>query len=156
FTVTRSGDTSTAATVNYTVTGGATNPANAGDFAGSAFPSGTVTFPIGSSSQVITINVSGDTVVESDETFSVTLSTPSAPATTITPVASGLSKNADSITLASAGTTATQLEGNSGPTAYTFTVTRSGDTSSAATVNYTVTGGATNPANAGDFAGSAF
>src|SRR6185369_14153938 len=81
FTVTRAGDTSTIATVNYTVTGSATNPANAADFSGSAFPSGTVTFAAGSSTQVITINVSGDTVVESDEGFTVTLSTPSVPAT---------------------------------------------------------------------------
>src|SRR4029077_13789102 len=112
--------------------------------------------PIGSSSQVVTINVSGDTVVESDESFTVSLSTPSATATIATPVASGLIQNDDSMTLAITGTTATQLEGNSGSTAYTFTVTRSGDTSIAATVNYTVTGSVTNPANEADFSGSAF
>src|SRR5260221_13207425 len=52
-------------------------------------------------------------------------------------------------------TTATQAEGNSGSTPYTFTITRTGDTSTAATVNYTVTGNGANPATAGDFPGNA-
>ena len=78
FTVTRSGDTTGATTVDYTVTGsGGANAANAADFAGNALPpGGSLTFNAGETSKVITINVNGDTTVESDETFTVTLSTP--------------------------------------------------------------------------------
>src|SRR5436309_7897869 len=80
--------------------------------------------------------------------------TPSAPATITTAAANGLIQNDDSMTLAIAGTTATQTEGNSGSTPFTFTVTRSGDTSTAATVNYTVTGSGGSAADANDFGGT--
>src|SRR5262249_25653668 len=73
FTVTRSGLTTGTASVNYTVTGSGANPASASDFGGT-FPSGTVNFAANQLSQTITINVSGDTVVEPDEGFTVTLS----------------------------------------------------------------------------------
>ena len=54
------------------------NPASANDFdgfGGTAFPSGTVTFPSGSANnvQTITIMLSEDTTVEGDEGFTVTL-----------------------------------------------------------------------------------
>ncbi|WP_299125577.1 Calx-beta domain-containing protein, partial [uncultured Tenacibaculum sp.] len=75
FTVTRSGDTSGTGSVNYAVTGSGANPAVAADFGG-AFPSGTVNFAATETSKVITVNVSGDTTVESDEGFTVTLSSP--------------------------------------------------------------------------------
>jgi hypothetical protein len=154
FTVTRSGDTSVQTTVEFAVTGSEANPANAADFGG-ALPSGTVTFPIGETSQVITIDVSGDTVVEPDEGFTVTLSNASSPATITTAAASGTILNDDSITLAIAPTDAEKPEGNAGKTPFTFTVTRSGDTSVATTVDYAVTGSGANPANAADFAGGA-
>ncbi|WP_200988936.1 Calx-beta domain-containing protein [Anabaenopsis elenkinii] len=77
FTVIRTGDTNVTSTVNWAVTGTGENPANAADFAGGVFPSGTVTFAAGETSQVITVNVQGDTEVEPDETFTVTLSNPS-------------------------------------------------------------------------------
>ena len=43
--------------------------------------SGTLTFAVGRDDQTITVNVNGDTVVESDESFNVTLSSPSGNAT---------------------------------------------------------------------------
>ena len=43
-------------------------------------------------------------------------------------------------------------EGATGTTAFTFTVTRSGSTASAASVAWAVTGSGSNPANAADFA----
>ena len=49
-------------------------------------------------------------------------------------------------TLAIAATDADKAEGNSGSTPFTFTVTRSGDTSGASSVNYAVTGSGTNAA----------
>jgi Ca2+-binding RTX toxin-like protein len=57
-------------------------------------------------------------------------------------------------TLAIASTNATQTEGNSGTKAFTFTVIRSGSTSSASSANWAVKGSGTNPANATDFGGT--
>ncbi|OPH11435.1 DUF4114 domain-containing protein [Cylindrospermopsis raciborskii] len=75
FTVTRTGDTSGTSSANWAVTGSGINPANAADFGG-ILPSGTVNFAVGETSQTITINVSGDTTIENDEGFTVTLSDP--------------------------------------------------------------------------------
>lgn len=71
FLVTRSGDTSGITTVNYVVD---MNGVDATDFVGNTFPSGTVKFAVGEASKIIAISVLGDTTVEPDETFSITLS----------------------------------------------------------------------------------
>jgi Ca2+-binding RTX toxin-like protein len=73
FTVTRTGATDGVTTVNYAVTGTGANPANAADFGGT-LPSGMVTFNAAETTKTITINVNGDSTVESDEDFLVTLS----------------------------------------------------------------------------------
>lgn len=63
-------------TVNYVVTGSGGNPANAADFVGGALPSGTITFAPDETSKTLTIAVQGDTDVEQDEGFTITLSSP--------------------------------------------------------------------------------
>ena len=141
FTVTRSGDDSAAASVDWAVTGTGGNPVDLDDFGG-ALPSGTASFAAGETEQTITVNVSGDTVIEPNEEFTVTLSNPS-PAlqlgTAITAV--GTVVNDDDSTLAIAATDAQKAEGDGGNTTFTFTVTRSGDLSLTTTVNYSITGG---------------
>ncbi|MHB8900330.1 MAG: Calx-beta domain-containing protein, partial [Thermoguttaceae bacterium] len=52
------------------------NPAAAADFAGGTLPSGSLTFNAAETSKVVTVNVNGDTAVEPDEAFTVTLSGP--------------------------------------------------------------------------------
>ncbi|NWG92921.1 MAG: hypothetical protein HXY21_10525, partial [Parvularculaceae bacterium] len=94
FTVTRSGDLSAASSASFAVTGSGANPANAADFGG-AFPSGTVNFAVNDSSEVVTVNVSGDTTSEPDEGFTVTLSNPTN-ATITTAAANGVIVNDDS------------------------------------------------------------
>ncbi|MCC9655500.1 Ig-like domain-containing protein [Rhodopirellula halodulae] len=94
FTVTRSDDTTGTASVDYTVSGSGTDAADAGDFGG-AFPSGTVTFADGEATKVITIDVLGDSNVEPDEGFSVTLSNPSSPAVISSGTADGNIVNDD-------------------------------------------------------------
>ncbi|MCK7477218.1 MAG: hypothetical protein M0C28_06715 [Candidatus Moduliflexus flocculans] len=93
-----------------------------------ALPSGTVSFAAGEASKQISINVSGDTAVEPDEGFTVTLANTPANATLATAAAAGTIRNDDVPTPARAGDcqplTAVQPEGDSGPTAFTFTVTR--------------------------------
>ena len=75
FTVTRSGDLSGPTDVDFQVSGGVSNPADPTDFGGS-FPSGTVEFIATEASKTVTVDVSGDQVVELDEEFTVTLSNP--------------------------------------------------------------------------------
>ena len=89
FTVTRGGNTSIASSAGWAVTGSGATPAAGSDFAGSVLPSGTVSFAAGETSKTITVNVAGDTVVEPDEGFTVTLSNPAASTTIGTATASG-------------------------------------------------------------------
>ena len=147
FTVTRSGDTTGASSATYTVSGSGANPANAADFGG-AFPTGTVSFAAGQTSQLVTINVAGDTTVEANEGFTVTLSAPSAGTTITTAAATGVILDDDGAgggaSLAIAATAASKAEGNTGSTPFTFTVTRSGDTTGASSATYTVSGSGAN------------
>ncbi|MCH4903386.1 DUF4114 domain-containing protein, partial [Cylindrospermopsis raciborskii CHAB3438] len=76
FTVTRNGDPTSSSSANWSVTGSGTNPANGADFVGGTLPTGTVNFTAGETSKSITVNVLGDTTVEPDEGFTVTLSNP--------------------------------------------------------------------------------
>ncbi len=94
FTVTRSGDVSGATSVDYAVTGSGMNPADANDFGGT-LPSGVVNFLANETSKIIIINVSGDTDVEPEEGFTVTLSNPSGGATISTATATGTIQNDD-------------------------------------------------------------
>jgi hypothetical protein len=75
FTVTRSGETQVAASANWTVTGAGGAPANSSDFAVGGM-SGTVDFIAGQTTATINIQVKGDTSVETNEGFQVTLSSP--------------------------------------------------------------------------------
>ncbi|WP_283215008.1 beta strand repeat-containing protein, partial [Methylobacterium trifolii] len=94
YTVTRTGDAQASETIAYAVTGSGTNPASASDFAGNALPSGTLTFAQGVTSQTVTVLVAGDTAVEPNEGFSVTLSGPNF-GTITTATATGTIQNDD-------------------------------------------------------------
>lgn len=74
FTVSRVGGTGFAAAVDWAVSGYGSNPASPSDFSGSIFPSGTVNFSPGQTSVTVTVDVKGDTTVEADEGFQVTIS----------------------------------------------------------------------------------
>jgi Domain of unknown function (DUF4082)/Calx-beta domain len=161
FTVTRGGDTSIATSASWAVTGSGASPATGSDFAGAALPSGTVSFAAGETSKTISVNVAGDTAVEPDQGFTVTLSNPAASTTIGTATASGMIRNDGSsqpsqASLSIAALNADQAEGQSGNTAFTFTVTRGGDTSIATSASWAVTGSGASPATGSDFAGSAF
>ncbi len=155
FTVTRGDNTTGSNNVDWAVTGSGSNPANATDFAGGLLPSGVVSFAPGESSKVITVDVQGDTTVELNENFTVTLSNATNGATITTATATGTIQNDDVAipTLAIAATNANQTEGNSGSKAFTFTVTRAVNTTGSNNVNWAVTGSGSNPANATDFVG---
>ena len=125
FTVTRTGSTTGASTASYAVTGSGANPAAAADFTGGVLPTGTVSFAAGETSKTITVNVAGDSTVEPGENFTVAL------------VQSqrrdghrhGGGHRHDSQrrhgvgpSLSIAAANASLNEGNSGSTAFTFTV----------------------------------
>ena len=94
FTVTRTGPNDVATTVDFAVTGSGANTAAAADFGG-ALPSGSVSFAAGETSQAVTINASGDTTVEPDEGFTVTISVPGGGAVINVPTATGTIQNDD-------------------------------------------------------------
>jgi hypothetical protein len=153
FTVTRLGNATGTNDVNWAVSGtGTTNSANGDDFVGGVFPSGVVSFALGETSKVITVNVQGDIAFEPVETFAITLSNPTNGATITTATAGGIIQNYNVVTLAISA--ANRPEGNSGSTPLTFTVTRFGLTSESTSVDWTVNGTGTNPATFADFVGS--
>ena len=74
--VTRSGfitNSTVDTTVEFAVTGSGANPATADDFVGGAFPTGTVTFGPNDATATITVAVAADSLVEFDESFTLTL-----------------------------------------------------------------------------------
>ncbi|MEF8730116.1 MAG: Calx-beta domain-containing protein [Accumulibacter sp.] len=155
FTITRTGDLSATSTVAYAVIGSGSNPASAEDFSG-ALPSGTVSFLANETSKTVTVDVSGDTTVEGDEGFTVTLNDPNN-ATIVIAAAEGTIVNDDALpppTLAIAPLGGNKAEGNTGTTTFSFAVTRTGDTSGVTSVDYSVAGAGTQPADAADFGGA--
>ncbi|MEQ1829701.1 MAG: VCBS domain-containing protein, partial [Pirellula sp.] len=94
FDVTRASNVSGATTVDFAVIGSGSDPANSSDFVGT-LPSGQVTFAPNETIKTISINVSGDTSVEADEGFTVTLSNPSGGATINVASAVGNIRNDD-------------------------------------------------------------
>jgi len=153
FIVTRTGDTSGAASAEWAVTGVAPDAANGTDFVGNALPSGTVSFAAGEPSQSITVQVQGDLGVETDEDFRVTLSNPTDAQIAIA-TADGVIVN-DDTSVAIFAADADKPEGDVGTTPFTFTVTRIGVTTGSTTVDWAVTGLVPDAADGADFAGGA-
>ena len=135
FTVSRTGSTTGALTVNYSVGGTATSGA---DYAAL---SGTVVIPVGSATAPIVVTPVDDASVEGSETVVVTLTsgtgyTLGAPKTATVTIADN---DKPTVTISSPDPTATE----EGSTAGSFKVTRTGPTSGALMVFYTLSGTAT-------------
>lgn len=148
FTVTRSGGSSGAVGATWALANGTSDNA---DF--TAFPqTGTVSFADGQTSATITITVAGDTSFEGNDTFFVNLTAPTGGATITDGQGQGTITNDDAAPVAQlAINDVTLAEGNSGTTNFTFTVTRSGDTSGTSSATWTVANGTT---DAADFTGA--
>src|SRR5262249_51231347 len=120
--------------------------ANAGsDYTGR---SGTLTIVAGSQVGFIDVPIIRDSTVEQNETFTVILSNPSEGTAIQDGSATGTIVN-DDASLSIAARLADNAEGDSGSTSFTFTVTRSGDTSGSASAHWAVAGAAV---DAADFA----
>lgn len=121
-------------TVNYATSDGTALAAS--DYTAT---NGTLTIPVGATSGTVTVPVSGDTVIEPDETFTLTLTAP-ANATLTTGSITGTIINDDFPTVSIAP--ASVVEGNGGgATNLNFTVTLSAASPSNATVNYSTSDG---------------
>lgn len=136
FTVSRTGPTTGAASVTYTVSGTGTYPASAADVGGT-FPTGTATIADGASSTTVSIPITNDTIVEQDETFQVTLTGPSDDYSIVTGVASVTITDNDTATLSVAKITDGAEDG---PVDGLFRITQSALSSTDTTVSYSVGG----------------
>jgi CSLREA domain-containing protein len=156
YTFTRTGVTSGAITVNFSVSGTASFPSDYAVSGATSFgpTAGTVTFGDGVTSVMVTIDPNEDAVYELNETAILTVTSgtgynPGAPAS-----ATGTINNNDTAPTLTIGDKIA-FEGNvtissPGPTTnFVFTVTRTGNTQVAATVNFATSDGTTNPATGG-------
>ncbi|MFM6517838.1 MAG: Calx-beta domain-containing protein, partial [Microcystis panniformis] len=143
YTFTRNGVTTNALTVNYTVAGTATFNTDYTQTGAASYTvtTGTVTFAANSSTATVTIDPTPDTIVESNETVILTLASGTGYTVgTTTPVTGTITNDDTSVTLAVSPSSVAE----DGTTNLVYTFTRSGVTSNALTVNYTVGGTATN------------
>lgn len=90
FVLTRAGDLEAAGGVAYRVVGAGANPAAAYRFAGGAYPSGTVAFAPGRSSEVLTVQVAGNLWEDPNAAFQVVLDAPTGNAVLGTATAAGI------------------------------------------------------------------
>ncbi|MFL6864142.1 MAG: Calx-beta domain-containing protein, partial [Allosphingosinicella sp.] len=144
FTVTRTGDASQAGDVDYAITfpGGGFS-AGASDLTSEL--SGSVHFNAGETSATITLGIVADFTPEADEAFTVTLSNPSSG--TITHAsATGTIVNDDGAPPFVSISDVTQVEGDTGTSVFTFTVTRTGGTG-AFSVDYATADGSASAAS---------
>ncbi|HEY8573291.1 Calx-beta domain-containing protein [Phenylobacterium sp.] len=163
FTVTRSGDASAAAAVDYYKAwdNGGPGFTNTTDFGTpNRMPGGTVYFAAGETTKTITIQVAGDTTVEPDESFTIALSNPRGgdtisgtagrATTTILNDDGAETPPVSNITWGTSSAGVTRQEGDAGVTTFSYVVNRAGDTSGTTTVDWLVR---PSSANADDFAG---
>ncbi len=95
FEVTRAGNLDEAGAVNYAVTGRGGFPVDAADFGGT-LPSGVVNFAASETTQTISVEVTGDAAIETDEDFRVTIAEPTpVTAQIVTATAEGTIQNDD-------------------------------------------------------------
>jgi len=149
FTVTKTGATEVAASVQFATGAGTTNPATAGTCPGADYQTagGTSNIPAADASATITVLVCGEAVYELDQTFKVTLSTPSHASITDGDAVGTITNDDAAPTLSIDDLS--QDEGNSGTTNFAFTVTKTGATEIDASVNFATDAVGTNPATAG-------
>lgn len=139
FTVNRTGGSDGSVTVNFATTNGTA-------VAGSDFTAtnGTLTFADGQTSQTVTVNITNDTDVESNETFLMQIGTPTGGAVlgTATQTAVTIVDNDSPVAVPGTFTIAPPtLNVNEGAGTATFTVNRSGGSDGAVTVDFATANG---------------
>jgi hypothetical protein len=147
YTFSRTGPTTSALTVNYTLGGTATLGT---DYSGIAATPVTrsVSFAANSATATVTVDPTADTTIEPDETVALTLAAGSGYNIGTTAAVTGTINNDDFPSITLAVTPATVIEDGTANLIYTFT--RTGPTTSALTVNYGISG----TADATDYTGA--
>ncbi|OBQ39318.1 MAG: hypothetical protein AN485_06285 [Anabaena sp. MDT14b] len=135
YTFTRTGVTTNALTVNYGITGTATNGIDYATIGTS------VTFAANSATAIVTVNPTADTTIEANETVVLTLATSTSYTVGTTTAVTGTITNDDFPSITLTVSAASVLENGTPNLVYTFT--RTGTTTNALTVNYGITGTAT-------------
>jgi CARDB/Bacterial pre-peptidase C-terminal domain/Calx-beta domain/FG-GAP-like repeat len=143
-TFTRSGNTATGLTVNYAVGGTATNGTDYTQIPTS------ISFAPGSATATLPIAVLDDTTAEANETITINLASGTGytldtalTATTITVSDNEVAPALPTVTILATDATATEVVTGGVLDDGLYTLTRTGDTTAALTVNYTVSGTAT-------------
>ncbi|MDB9480849.1 glycosyl hydrolase family 18 protein, partial [Dolichospermum circinale CS-537/03] len=146
YTFTRTGATTNTLTVKYNVAGTATFNNDYTQIGAASFTAttGTITFAAGSSTKTLTIDPTGDSTPESNETVALTLTTGTGYTIGTTTAVTGTITNDDvvaspSITLAVSPSSVNE----DGTTNLIYTFTRTGATTNTLTVKYNVAGTAT-------------
>jgi len=176
FTVTRFGDASGPASIGWWSWGAssanqAPPSASPSDFGAFTYPTGVVEFAAGQTTQTLSVTILGDAIGETDEQFTVSLD--GIPFGSFAPPAGTLTSAAGTILNDDASVVATwnvapivavtnvggdpQLlsvtEADSGTTALSFSITRMGNISGPASVQWAIAGDGTNPVDGADFSG---
>ncbi len=149
FTFTRTGSTTAALTVNYSISGTATSGTDYDALSGS------VTIPAGSASAMATVVPITDTLTEGAETAIVTINASAAyqigtPNSATVSIADASATSLPTVTISASDPNASET----GPDNGTFTFTRTGSTTAALTVNYSISGTATNGTDYNALSGS--
>ncbi|WP_124981883.1 Calx-beta domain-containing protein, partial [Nonlabens xiamenensis] len=150
FTISLSNPVSTPTTVTYTIADGTAQEAGTGagsnDYDNPATL--TVTIPAGSTTATVSVPVNGDTTVEPDETFDITLNTTNNGTISATDnVGTGTITNDDAVVVSI--NDITQNEGDAGTTNFDFTISLSNPVSTPTTVTYTIADGTAQEAGTG-------
>lgn len=145
FTVTLDSDVDSSVTLNYATANSSATVAD-GDYADT---SGTLTFAgTAGETQTISVTINGDATVEQDETFVVNLSSINSAGRNVTFADNqgrGTIANDDSASLTI--NNVAMVEGDSGPTAFVFTVTLDSDVDTGVLVDYATANGTATTAN---------
>ncbi|MDY0102090.1 MAG: Calx-beta domain-containing protein, partial [Lentimicrobium sp.] len=139
FTVSMSAASDAAISVDYATANGTATTADV-DY--TAIAATTLTFAAGETSKTVTVLVNGDTKVEADETFTVSLSNlvnngRNVSVTDATGLGTITNDDASTISISDV----TLAEGNSGTTSYTFTVSLSAESDQTVSVDYATADG---------------
>jgi len=148
YTFTRNGVTSSSLVVNFTIGGTATFGPSPDDYTqtgATSFtpPTGTVTFAPGNSTAMITVDPEADAIAEADETVTITLAAGAGYNVVNPSSATGTILNDDTLVSVAVSPTTT----SEGGTNLVYTFTRTGPTTSAITVNFSVGGTASFPSD---------
>ncbi|MBW4520762.1 MAG: pre-peptidase C-terminal domain-containing protein [Scytolyngbya sp. HA4215-MV1] len=149
-TINRSGNTNIASTLNLVLDPGATNPATPGvDFTAGPIP---ISFAIGENTKTVTISLIDDTIFEPDETIALSLANfdnLGTVGTQGTAILTITNDDAAFVPVYQFSAATYSFNENAAPNTVTITVTRSGNTTIASTLDLILDPGAVNGATPG-------